>query len=86
MFFRIRYNFGPDSNYIFFAGLSWDFEALKPFVLKGKVLVVKLGESAKKCEKSVKNSETILPFSRCLTFRLLWGCFVKFVRDKIWGP
>ena len=45
-------------HYLFF---SFVLIELKPFVLKGNVL----GKNSERCEKSVQNSETIMPFSCC---------------------
>ena len=46
-------------SYLFFSSVLLE---LKAFVLKVKVLG---GKILKECEKSAKNSETILPFSCC---------------------
>ena len=48
--------------YLFF---SFVLLELKPFVLKGRVLEEKFLKKCEKVRKSVKNSETILPFSCC---------------------
>ena len=56
-----KINSSSSFYYLFFSFIILE---LKPFVLKGKVL----GENSEKCQKvrkSVKNYETILPFSCC---------------------
>ena len=47
------------SNSVYYLFFSFVLIELKPSVLKGKVLV---GKTLKKCEKSAKNYERILPF------------------------
>ena len=57
--------------YLFF---SFVLLELKPFVLKGKVPgknYEKVPKSVKKCERSVKSYETVLPFS-CCPLVFLW--------------
>ena len=49
------------SNSFYYLFFFFVLIELKPFVLKGKVL----GEKVLKSAKSVKNYETILPFSCC---------------------
>ena len=65
------------SNHFRCVFFSFVLIELKPFVLKGKVLGKKIWKSVTKCEKSAKNSETILPFSCCpvvFPWRVV-GCF-----------
>ena len=53
------------SNYFYYFFFSFVLIELKPLVLKGKVLGEKILKKCEKLRKSVKNYETILPFSCC---------------------
>ena len=58
---QLTCNIDFSCSFYFLLFFSFVLVELKPFVLKGKVLGVKLRKSAKKCE----NSETNLPLSCC---------------------
>ena len=53
------------SKYFYYPFFSFVLIELKPLVLKGKVPGEKILKKCQKVLKSVKNYETILPFSCC---------------------
>ena len=73
------------SNYFYYLFFSSVLFELKPFVSKGKVLG-KNSEKVWKVWKSVKNSETILPFSCCPLVFLWWFLLPLLASPKFFLP